>query len=152
MTTDQHRRSQVEVGFPKLRLTTWEISSEPDTQYNCIAWAAGDDSRFWWPAQRYFWPLGVKRELSITAFDELFRSLGFKECPDPGDGTESVQRLALFARGTEPTHAARQLINGRWTSKLGKFVDIVHHRVQDLEGHAYGLVVRMYCRDPEVDR
>jgi hypothetical protein len=44
-----------------------------------------------------------------------------------------------------PTHAARQLDNGRWTSKLGELEDI-EHSLRDLEGAAYGTVVQVMKR------
>lgn len=36
-----------------------------------------------------------------------------------------------------PSHAARQLPNGRWTSKCGQAEDI-EHDLRDLEGRLYG--------------
>ena len=50
-----------------------------------------------------------------------------------------MEKVALFVRpdGT-PTHAARQLRDGRWTSKLGRDRDISHKMVVDLAGEAYG--------------
>ncbi len=44
-----------------------------------------------------------------------------------------------------PTHAARQLASGRWTSKLGKAEDI-EHDLHDLEGDLYGIVVLLMKR------
>jgi hypothetical protein len=51
------------------------------------------------------------------------------------------EKVALFAHedGT-PTHAARQLASGRWTSKLGELEDI-EHELEAVEGAAYGSVV-----------
>ena len=33
-----------------------EIVGKPTHRYNCIAWAFGDDTRWWWPAYGAFWP------------------------------------------------------------------------------------------------
>lgn len=57
-----------------------------------------------------------------------------------------VERVALFA-GSDgfPTHAARQLPNGRWTSKIG-FLEDIEHDLYDLEGSEYGAVVRIMRR------
>jgi hypothetical protein len=44
-----------------------------------------------------------------------------------------------------PTHAARQLPNGRWSSKLGKLEDI-EHALDDICGSAYGSVVPVLKR------
>lgn len=35
--------------FPGLRETEYTLTSPEDRGYNCIAWAAGDLSRWWWP-------------------------------------------------------------------------------------------------------
>jgi len=44
-----------------------------------------------------------------------------------------------------PTHAARQLENGRWTSKLGELEDI-EHDLHHLASGAYGAVVQILKR------
>jgi hypothetical protein len=52
----------------------------------------------------------------------------------------------LFANAQGvPKHAARQLLTGRWTSKLGKMEDI-EHGLRDLEGTVYGTVVLIMKR------
>ncbi|RMH08652.1 MAG: hypothetical protein D6704_02725 [Nitrospirae bacterium] len=51
--------SELEEVFPRLCETRYEITSPQDTSYNCIAWAAGDVGRWWWPAPQAYWPQGV---------------------------------------------------------------------------------------------
>jgi hypothetical protein len=41
------------------------------------------------------------------------------------------------------THAARQLDNGKWTSKLGQLEDIEHESLEALSGAVYGSVVQV---------
>jgi hypothetical protein len=74
-----------------------------------------------------------------------FTSLGYTVCE--GEEPESgYEKIALFADGDgRPTHAARQLPNGRWSSKLGKAEDI-EHGLRDLEGTLYGEVVFLMKR------
>ena len=74
-----------------------------------------------------------------------FASLGYPVCA--GEDLEAgYERIALFADGDgRPTHAARQLLNGRWSSKLGKAEDI-EHGLHDLEGALYGSVVLILKR------
>ena len=68
---------------------------------------------------------------------ELFRILGYEECG--GYELESgYEKVALYARDGEWTHAARQLEGGRWTSKLGMYEDIEHPTPQGLCGDMYG--------------
>jgi hypothetical protein len=47
--------------------------------------------------------------------------------------------------GFSPLYAARQLPNGRWTSKLGEWEDI-EHALHDLTGMVYGSVVLVMKR------
>jgi hypothetical protein len=37
-----------------------------------------------------------------------------------------------------PKHAARQLPNGNWTSKMGRFEDIQHFELSSIGGPFYG--------------
>ena len=63
------------------------------------------------------------------------------------DSLESgFEKIALFVDPSGmPTHAARQLTDGRWTSKLGASVDI-EHSLRDLEGDQYGRVALVLRR------
>jgi hypothetical protein len=68
-----------------------------------------------------------------------FTTLGYVPCS--GEGPEpGFEKVALFARDGVPTHAARQLLNGRWTSKLGLREDI-EHDLHAVSGELYGSVV-----------
>jgi hypothetical protein len=68
-----------------------------------------------------------------------FATLGYEPCE--GEAVEpGWERIALYGTADGVlTHAARQLLNGRWTSKLGCWEDI-EHGLHDLEGEAYGTV------------
>src|SRR5438270_371120 len=74
-----------------------------------------------------------------------FTTLGYVVCS--GEELEpGFQKIALFANDQGiPRHAARQLVSGRWTSKLGKMEDI-DHALRDLEGTLYGSVVLVMKR------
>jgi hypothetical protein len=50
-----------------------------------------------------------------------------------------------MATDGEPTHAARQLPNGKWTSKLGRWQDI-EHELDGLVGEMYGTVKQILKR------
>ena len=72
-------------------------------------------------------------------------------CP-AADLEPGVEKIALYANAVgKPTHGARQLANGRWTSKLGKREDI-EHALHDLEGELYGTVVRIMKRPRPLSR
>jgi hypothetical protein len=139
----------IELVFPALRGTGYQVSSPHDTRYNCIAWAAGDTTQVWWPVEagtlrKAHWPPGVPREETLEAFREAFATLGYVVCDDelPEAGFE---KIALFAFSGVPKHAARQLPNGRWTSKLGAWEDI-EHDLHDLTGMVYGSVALVLKR------
>ena len=141
---------EIEALFPRLRSAPYRITSPRHRDYNCIAWAAGDSERWWWPDadpdnEAVYWPAGAPREESLAAFAAVFAALGFTACDD-AVLVVGVERVALFA-GSDglPTHASRQLPNGRWTSKIG-FLEDIEHDLYDLEGSEYGAVVRIMRR------
>jgi hypothetical protein len=129
--------------FSRLAKGGYTITSQIDKKYNCIAFAAGDMKRWWWPlpadVQEVFWPANAPRVESLAAFRDAFASLGFCDC-DNDDVEPGFAKIALFANPEGiPLHAARQLPDGRWTSKIGEREDI-EHELRDLEGSAYGTV------------
>lgn len=134
--------------FPALRVTPCRRTSPAARSYNCIGFAASDDTKWWWPegdAPTIYWPPGVPRELTLDAFAAVFVMLGYAiggdDSHEPG-----VEKVALFAdtSGT-PTHAARQLASGQWASKLGEAEDI-EHDLRALEGEIYGKVALILTR------
>ena len=143
-------RTRIRVGFPRLNRTPFFLTSPATPQYNCIAWAVGDERRWWWPVsephREAYWPAGVARRVEISTFIAAFATLGYEPCPS-ADLEPGFEKVALFAdpHGT-PTHAAKQLGTGRWSSKLGPEEDI-DHSIYGLEGGVYGTVVQ-YIRRP----
>ncbi|OCR02923.1 hypothetical protein BCD67_03250 [Oscillatoriales cyanobacterium USR001] len=133
----------IERDFPNLSTTGYEITSPDTIDYNCIAWAAGDDQRWWWPDSQNidYWPEGVPREVTVDAFIQAFQSVGYEVCAS--DNLESgFQKIAIYAHSTgKPTHATRQLLNGKWTSKLEQDEDIEHESLEGIMGEVYGIVV-----------
>jgi len=58
--------------------------------------------------------------------------LGYVPCAD-GSLETNFEKVAIYVNSDgEPTHAARQLRNGKWTSKLGNFEDITHNALLDV--------------------
>ena len=107
--------------------------------YSCISWAADNGTRWWWPRD-YYWPADCACEETIEAFVEAFSTLGYS--PSENElHVEGVEKVAIYAIDDTPTHAARQLGNGWWTSKLGSSFDICH-TLKGLQGSSdYGDVV-----------
>lgn len=129
--------------FPNLSSSPFEITSEFSLEYNCVAWAAGDDSRWWWPTGGDHWPIDETRT-SVDSFVRAFDTIGY-ESADDGSLEAGYEKVALYALGGSVTHAARQLLNGRWTSKLGSDVDI-EHELRGIEGEVYGTVKQFLKR------
>ncbi len=67
------------------------------------------------------------------------------------DGSFEVgfEKVAIFAKNGVPTHAARQIDEHCWTSKLGGNVDI-EHELKSIEGATYGNVVRYLKRKVDI--
>jgi hypothetical protein len=139
----------IEARFPGLRNSAFRVTSPATRDYNCIAWAAGDTTHWWWPDidtenDAIYWPAGVVLEETLDAFMAAFATLGY--APASGEEAEpGFEKVALFANGAVPTHAARQLASGRWTSKLGLREDI-EHDLHAVSGDPYGSVVLLLKR------
>jgi hypothetical protein len=113
--------------FPYLRATRYKVTSPSSSDYNCAAWAAHEDDRWWWPdsAGIGYWPDTSDREENVEAFVQVFTALGYAPC----DGHElepGFEKIAIFVNSSgAPTHMARQLSDGRWTSKLGSLSTVL---------------------------
>src|SRR5207302_1388846 len=102
-------RGHIEGVFPALRNTSWNITSLPTRTYNCIAWAAGDLQRWWWPDfhLQYYWPELVPRELTLERFIQAFGLFAYSRCSD-GSFDPAFEKVAIYASADgKPTHAAR---------------------------------------------
>lgn len=135
--------------FPNAEIEGCTKSSEQSRFYNCIAWASEEDGRHWWPnSTMAYWPEDVPAKTTVNAFLRLFEKQGYKKCAD-GSHEKGCEKVAIYALKFVVTHAARQLPNGRWTSKIGiENIDIEHNSTEALEGPFYGEVVR-YLMRPE---
>jgi hypothetical protein len=137
-------RLELEAAFPNLAADGYEISSPESRSYNCIAWAAGDMSRKWdctgIPLVGYYWPqkalVGEGIEALVSAFETQGYRMSESTALEPG-----LEKVALYADEQSMwTHAARQLPDGRWSSKLGDAEDIAHSTPHGVAGSIYGQV------------
>jgi hypothetical protein len=130
--------------FPRLTAHNHRVTSPPSPDYNCIAWAAGDVERWWQPGE--FWPVATPPDdYGIEALGRAFRALGYEDCAG-GDPEPGFEKVALYGSSLLYTHAARQLPDGKWTSKLGRSEDIEHDTPDDVAGGIYGEVVQFMRR------
>jgi hypothetical protein len=132
--------------FPKLDAHQFQLTSPQTPTYNCIAYAAGDFQRWWWPDSMgdFYWPEAAQRVEHLSAFQQAFETLGYG-LSGSGDFEESVEKIAIYAKNAVPTHAARQLSSGVWSSKLGPDVDISHN-LEGVENAIYGTVAFLMQR------
>lgn len=127
--------------FPRLGPSGYTITSPASVGYNCIAWAAGDEQRWWWPDKMAtgYWPSNAPREETLEAFVHALKTIGYTACESEAIEPE-MEKVAIYCLpGGKPTHVARQLPNGKWTSKLGKLEDI-EHTLDGLVSSDYGSV------------
>lgn len=140
--------NQLKREFPNLVRTEYEITSPETIEYNCIAWAAGETECWWWPDSMdiNYWPYGVERKETLESFIEAFETLSYSVCEN-SDYEEDYEKIAIYVNQEgRPTHAARQLDNGSWTSKLGRSYDISHERDGLSESLAYGNIATVMKR------
>lgn len=141
---------QIIAAFPGLKNDPdFKITSPVNPDYNCIAWAYLYDDRWMWPGGVeaksidgfHYWPDGVEDTTDVSSFIKAFVKSGYSLCDD--DSFEvGYRKVALYVKegSKECTHASRQLSNGKWTSKLGRYHDIQHGSPYTIEGDVYGKV------------
>lgn len=135
------------IAFPNLNPTNHRVIGPATPNYNCIAWAGHDTTRWWQPGSQYYWPLpATEADCGVGDLVMVFASLGFIECED-GQAEANVEKIAICARAQfEYTHAARQLPSGKWTSKLGREELIEHDTPEDVAGGVYGTLFQFMKR------
>lgn len=114
------------------------VTSNATDTYNCVAWAAEDDTDWWSYLPGYKWT--ATRSPLVSSLIEVFERLGYSVVSrkkEPGALEPGVEKVVIYARGGQWTHIARQLPTGKWTCKLGPDEDIEHDNPECLTGH-YG--------------
>jgi hypothetical protein len=123
--------------FP--HLGKWEEHSKAARGYNCYAFAAGDDTQRWEPdpAEQYYWPIAL-RAYTVPAFTQAYQTRHYEVCAD-GLREHGYEKIVIYADDSGIVrHAARQISDGRWLSKLGYVEDIIHETPQSLASPTYG--------------
>ena len=135
--------------FPNLRAGEFEKRSERSNlieDYNCIAFAAHDRKRRWWPVDGsdYFWPNKDRGE-ELEVFVRAFSDLGYTTCLTH-EYEEHFEKVAIYTKDGFVTHMSRQIIGGLWVSKLGPEEDIAHLNPNCLTGQGYGSPIHFMSR------
>jgi hypothetical protein len=132
------------IDFPRLNAGNYRVTSPATFDYNCIAWSVGDTERWWQPG--VYWPIDASPDdAGIAALAQALATEGYQQCAD-GTLERGQEKIALYGSQLFYTHAARQLPNGKWTSKLGRMEDIEHDSPDDVAGGIYGEVVQFMKR------
>ncbi len=89
----------------------------------------------------------------MEAVAQAYETLGFHLCFSTALEA-GAEKIAIYGREgpngiTIPTHAARQLASGEWTSKLGDHEDIKHRDLSDVNGLYGEPVIYMERRHAE---
>lgn len=136
--------------FPLLKQDKdFKVTSKSTPNYNCIAWACNYNERWIQPPYLgrpnldcvLWWPPEVPEGLQIDCLIQLFELHGYCMC-NSFEHEDGFRKVALFIdeQSKEWTHAARELSNGCWTSKLGEYHDIQHGSPYTIENESYGKV------------
>jgi len=125
---------RIDKNFPAALRIGYGVTSCRSNDYNCIAWAAGESDIHWWPTGEpsrisgIYWPENVPQEHTLSAFIQAFATMGYCEWPEEnGNLEDGYEKVVIYTKAGKPTHMARQLPNGRWTSKLGKDSKDIEH-------------------------
>jgi hypothetical protein len=143
--------------FPKLFGGQYRLISGRTKRYNCLTWASGRTDVWSEAPPEGKWPTGVLADGSVEATIRYFENLGFTRISAGATGLEpGVEKVAVYGDQWGYTHAARQLPNGKWTSKIGTLQDIEHDSLDALtsvetklgtqEDHAYGRIVQILMK------
>lgn len=103
-------------------------------------------------ARRLILAAGCTARRDVDCVRTRIQKAGIQGCED-GAPEVGFEKIALYAEADDtPTHAARQLEDGRWASKCGQFQDIVHELPDSICGHhSYGEIA-MFMRRKTADR
>ena len=161
----EENRTKLIGSFPKLAGdVAFNIITNADASYNCIAWAACIMD-CWWESIpedkrpiylnniKIDWPFNAPNNMFKDTIVFIFSKMNYELCDN--EVIENGYRKICFYSidGKTILHASRQLIggknNGLWTSKLGQSYRINISDPTNLENKIYGRVLFfMKCKFP----
>jgi hypothetical protein len=133
---------KIEFHFPRLKGGNGYLDTSEDTPvYNCLAWALGINWTRYEPEPKcagYYWFPGLPRKWDEATITTLFERHGYA-LADNYDLENGYEKVVFYvAEDGELWHFARQLVSGKWTSKLGDLNDIEHDNLELLTDSDYG--------------
>ena len=147
---------ELEQSFPGLTAGSYKLTSPKAVRYNCVAWAVGDTKNFWDDfriegkrVKGYFWPEGISAD-TLEGWKAVFELHNYRECESESFEPE-FEKVAIYVYPNgDPSHVARQIGSGKWSSKLGLSFDIEHETLDSLNGEEYGsvgVIMQRPCKD-----
>lgn len=141
-----------------------ESDEQLNKLYNCIAYSLGFDDIWVWPLSigitvypnktiegrmfRIYWPVGVPKNLTMNAFEQMYALFGYERCKDmryePG-----YKKIIVYGYSTKEISHAAIVHNGYCTSKMGKYV-IITHQPESLIGEDYGHIIMCVKRKESI--
>ena len=139
---DEKKIRRIAKYFPNLINNHCKIIHPLSRHYNCISWTVNDQKKWWWPDQDrlHYWPDEAIRDESIEAFIQFYGLMGYVVCEN-GSTEEEFEKISIYIVNGKPIHAARQLNNGKWSSKIGGF-EVIEHTLEALTGSEFGVTLK----------
>jgi hypothetical protein len=126
-------KREIDSWFPKLtERNDWRVTGEACDRYNCVSWSVGSTRNSAWPGD------------AAADFDEFYLSYGYIPLP-AGEPPGNADAAYLKDAGGAPTHSCRRVAGDIWESKFGASLRVLH-RLDEIEGEAYGFVGGLYRR------
>jgi hypothetical protein len=92
--------------FPRLTVLNHKVTSPPDLEYNCIAWAAGDAKQWWQPGS--YWPVEASTDdCGLGVLERLFASFGYSDCGMDATLESGFEKVALYGSGRTATREGK---------------------------------------------
>jgi len=119
-----------------------------------VAWAIGDIKTFWDDVRilgrrvkGYYWPKGISAD-TLEGWKAVFALHNYSDCEsDTFDPEFEKVAIYVYPNG-DPSHVARQIGSGTWSSKLGISFDIEHETLDSLKGEEYGTTIGAIMQRP----
>ena len=110
-----------------------------EPEFNCVSFSLDIFDDWTWTNEAC-WDTSIPRNLKVQSFRLLYNKHGYEECNN-SDYEHGYDKIAFYAIGLTPTHAAKQFKN-MWRSKIN--IAVVEHELDWINGNdknGYGEVV-----------
>ena len=101
-------KSDIERDFPSLIGAAYDLSDE-DFNYNCLAYALGDQKNWWEPPKGsgQYWPPGFPDDVSVKTVELIIRKHGFTVELMDKTASPETDAIAIYAEGNMSAMSGR---------------------------------------------